>query len=189
MQNPPYSAVLALALLSMPQIACDTASNDQDPTAADAGITWPQRGVMTFSHEFGENPGIRLADGSPVIDGPDLDFYQSRVLSLSSPDGERICDKGSFDTLSEIPTNTNDCPGSSSAAWSSRIYLSASTTHSEDESTSIGQGLLVWDRSETTLYRLRITGDSYNAQGVSTATFDYEPVHEDAASDPGIRCR
>lgn len=184
MQIPTYSAVLALAFLSMPQIACDTASNDEAPTAADAGITWPQRGVLTFSHNLSENPGIRLADGSAVVDGPDLDFYQSRVLSISTPNGERICAKGTFDTLGEIPTNTDDCPGSSQGAWSSRTYLSASTTHSTYESTSAGQGLLVWDRSETTLYRLRIIGDSYDEQGISTATFDYEPVH-----DPEIRCR
>ena len=189
MQIPTYSAVLALAFLSIPQIACDTASNADDPTAADAGIAWPQRGVLTFSHNLSENPGIRLADGAAVIDGPDLDFYQSRVLSISTPNGARICAKGTFDSLREIPTNTDDCPGSSEATWSSRTYLSASTTHTSDESTSAGQGLLVWDKSETTLYRLRIIGDSYDAQGVSTATFDYEPVHEDAGSDPGKRCR
>ena len=55
-------------------------------------------------------------------------------------------------------------------------YLSATSLHTTEESYVIGLGLLLWNREHTTLYRLRVVGDSYDAQGMSTATFDYEPV-------------
>ena len=50
------------------------------------------------------------------------------------------------------------------------------TLHTTEESYAAGYGLLLRDKEHKVLYRARVVGDSYNAQGGSTATIDYEPV-------------
>jgi hypothetical protein len=180
--------LLLLTLLSVPNLpACGSVSDaTDDPVDADANMAWPKRGVVTFSHNLRANPGIRLTNGTFDSES-DLDLYQSQILSIGTTGRELVCAKGTYASLSEIPTTTSECPGALSETWSSRAQLSAATIHKTSEAVSAGLGFLVWDRFETTLYRLRIVGDSYDVEGVSTATFDYEPILELGPSAPSAR--
>ncbi len=98
------------------------------------------------------------------------------MLSIRSPTPESICEKGNFATLGDIPTALDTCPEALSGGWENYAYLSAATLHTTEESYAAGLGLLLWNKDHTALYRLRVVGDSYDAQGVTTATLDYEPV-------------
>ena len=136
---------------------------------------WPKRVTITTQGAMGGD-GVRLADGAIVAGGGDLRLYQAMVLSLRTPAADSLCEKGTFASLEEIPTAIDACPEAYGGAWGQHAYLSASTTHTSEESYVIGLGLLVRDEDHTVVYRLRIVGDSYDIQGRSTATFDYEPV-------------
>jgi hypothetical protein len=138
--------------------------------------TGPKRVTLVTQLAAAQSDGVHLADGAIVAGGGDLNLYQAMVLSLSSPTPDSLCDKGEFTALSDIPTEVDTCPAAPSGTWGQRAYLSGASLHTSEESYVIGLGLLVWNKEHTELYRLRIAGDSYDAQGVSTATFDYEPV-------------
>ncbi|APR88406.1 hypothetical protein A7982_13755 [Minicystis rosea] len=138
--------------------------------------TWPKRVTIVTESAAQEGDGVRLADGVIVAGGGDLRLYQAMVLSLSSPTPDSLCEKGTFASLAEIPTATNACPKAYASAWGQRVYLSGSTVHTSEESYVIGLGLLVRDEDHAAVYRLRVVGDSYDMEGRSTATFDYEPV-------------
>ncbi|MFT3769376.1 MAG: hypothetical protein QM820_28395 [Minicystis sp.] len=138
--------------------------------------TWPKRVTLMTKLAASENGGVRLADGTIVTSGGDLTLYQAMVLSISTPTADSLCEKGTFDALSDVPTTIDACPASLSGTWEQRAYLSAATTHGSDQSYVIGLGILVRNPDHTAMYRLRVVGDSYDSGGVSTATFDYEPV-------------
>jgi hypothetical protein len=137
---------------------------------------WPKRVTLATPAVATQSDGVQLADGAIVADGGDLNLYQAMVLSLASPTPGSLCEKGEFTALSDIPVEVDTCPAALSGTWEQRTYLSAASLHTSEESYVIGLGLLVWDEEHTALYRLRVVGDSYDGQGVSTATFDYEPV-------------
>jgi hypothetical protein len=137
---------------------------------------WPKRVTLVTKLATNESGGVRLADGALVEGGRDLSLDLGRVLSLSSPTSASLCEKGKFDALEDIPTTVDTCPASLSGTWEQRTYLSAASLHTNEESSVVGLGLLMRNEEHTALYRLRIVGDSYDASGVSTATFDYEPV-------------
>lgn len=148
-----------------------TSTGLTEPTAP----AWPKRVTLVTKLATDESGSVRLADGALVEDGGDLSLDVGRVLSLSSPTSDSLCAKGTFDALEDIPTTVDTCPASLSGTWEQRTYLSAASLHTDEESSVVGLGLLVWSEDHTALYRLRVAGDSY-AAGVSTATFDYEPV-------------
>lgn len=148
---------------------CDVETTPTPPS-------WPKRVTLATQVAATESDGVRLEGGAVVADDGDLSLYQAMVLSLGSPSPGSVCAKGTFTVLGDIPAEVDTCPAALSGTWEQRAYLSAATVHPSEESTVIGLGLLVWDEEHTALYRLRVVGDSYDAQGVSTATFDYEPV-------------
>lgn len=159
-----------------------TTSTEPEPEPTSIGTTgasdlWPRRVTLETPGLVEPSPAIRLADGLLDDDG-DLRLYQTMVLTLRSPTAETVCTKGTFASLADIPTSVDDCPGDPlSPVWHDYASLDAATIHTEAESNAIGLGLLVRDAELTTLYRLRILGDSYSAAtGRSTVTFDYEPV-------------
>lgn len=156
--------------LSLSLLLLGGCQQETTPTA------WPKRVTLETPGVATESDGVRLADGAIVADGGDLNLFQAMVLSLGSPTEGSVCAKGTFTALSDIPAEVDDCPAALSGTWEQRAYLSAASVHTSEESYVIGLGLLVRDEEHTALYRLRVAGDSYDAQGVSTATFDYEPV-------------
>lgn len=147
-----------------------------DMEAPPAPWTGPKRVTLVTRAAGNESDGMQLADGAIVAGDGDLNLYQAMVLSLGSPTPGSLCEKGTFSALSDIPTDVDTCPAALSGTWGQRAYLGAAIVHTSEESDAIGLGLLVWNEEHTALYRLRVAGDSYDAQGVSTATFDYEPV-------------
>lgn len=179
--------LVALAASSL-LVACEPEVGDvhtdggPDSSSTSAGSTgtmgpeWPKR-ITLVTHLAG-NPGdgVRLADGMPVAGKGDLSLYQAMVLSIASPAPDSICEKGKFASLSDIPTEVDVCPEAYMGAWKQRTYLSASTVHTSEESYVIGLGLLLRNEEHTALYRVRVIGDSYDMEGKSTATLDYEPV-------------
>jgi len=161
-----------------------TTPTESEPEPGSTGTTgpaeseWPRRVTLETPGLVDPSPAIHLADGTLDDTDGDLRLHQTMVLTLRSPTAESVCTKGTFANLTDIPTTVDDCPGTpSTPVWHDFAYLSAATIHTTEESSSIGLGLLVRDAEHSTLYRMRILGDSYSADtGRSTVTFDYEPV-------------
>jgi hypothetical protein len=142
-------------------------------TGGGGSVTWPQRVVLHTTSFEGE--GLRLADATVLGSGAgarDLWMDQSKVASLGHATPESFCEKGTFDTLAEVPID-DAC---ASDTWTSRLHLSAATVHTNEDSYYIGLSALVKDASHTETYRLRILGDEYDAEGDSSVTFEYELV-------------
>lgn len=136
------------------------------------------RSVLLTNPQLGAaGEGYRLSDGVVLPSGQIADFYvnTSRVLSLLSSAPETFCEKGKLATLEEISTTQTQCGTTGQSGWSSFFGLGGSGTHTEQQSTSIGQSMLVRDATHQALYRLRITGTSY-LQGVATVRFDVARV-------------
>lgn len=153
--------------------APDSAQDSKEDSPAG---DWPKQ-IRLQTPEVGtDSPFLVLATGEQDVAAGDLNLYQGRVLSLTSPLDASVCVKGVFDQLSDIPTDPESCPADAEGAWRRFAYLDSSRTHTEAESTAIGLGLLVRDVDRTALYRLRVLGDSYSAEGISTVLFDYAPV-------------
>lgn len=179
--------LVALTISSL-LVACgpDVVDVDTDGASASAstgagstgtmGPTWPKRVVLVTNHVADQSDSVELADGATIAGDADLSLYQSKVLSLRSPTPDSLCEKGKFATLGDVPTEVDTCPAALSGTWGQGAYLSATTTHTTEESMVIGLGLLLWNQEHTALYRVRVVGDSYDPQGGSTATFDYEPA-------------
>lgn len=157
-----------------------TGSEPTSTTATTGPVAgeWPRRVTLETPGLVEPSPAIRLADGSLDAEAGDLRLHQTMILSLRSPTAETVCNKGTFASLADIPTSEDGCPGDPlSPVWHDFADLGGATIHTPEESSSIGLGLLIRDAGLTTLYRVRILGDSYSAEtGVSTVTFDYEPV-------------
>jgi len=146
---------------------------DMDTTTTE---TWPMRVTLVTQLAANQSEGVQLADGAILAGDGDLSLDQAMVLSLSSPAPDSLCEKGTFTALSDIPTELDTCPAAASGTWGQRVYLSAAAPHTSEESNVIGLGVLVRNEEHTALYRLRVVGDSYDDQGVSTATIAYEPA-------------
>ncbi len=172
MQTDPRVFVL-FAVLSLSCSGNTSSSVDAGPN------DWPKEVELRFQWDDERLAGLRLEAG--VLTPPeeaDVSLRQAQVLSLRA-DSDAFCRKGVFEALSDIPTSLDSCPEyahTSDGPWTSFLYLSASTTHTLDESYAIGTGALFRAGPEGPLYRLRILGDSYGPSGVSTALIEYEPV-------------
>ncbi len=140
------------------------------------GPEWPKRVTLVTTIAATETGGVQLADGAIVAGEGDLSLYQSKVLSIRSLTADSVCEKGTYAALGDVPTDIDACPAALSGTWENFAYLSATTLHTTEESYVIGLGLLLWNKEHMVLYRVRVVGDSYDAQGMSTATLDYEPV-------------
>tara|TARA_R110002096_G_scaffold16898_9_gene57953 strand:+ start:76057 stop:76623 length:567 start_codon:yes stop_codon:yes gene_type:complete len=159
-------------------------SASESPDAGGLLRCEPARVVLTHTFEDPSASGVRFSDAT--LTGPeDADIFmnQAQVLSLGMFSGNSLCEKGIFESIEDIPLNLDDCPASGSGEWTPRVYLSASTIHATPESERIGLGILAWNADRTALYKLLVVGDSYNTQGVSTVSFDYERV---VASEPEV---
>ena len=165
---------MRLALLT-PLLLAGCGDVAYEPTEA-AAPSWPKRVTITTTLSTGEARGVRLFDGALIENGGDLTLVQAMVLSLRSPSMESICEKGTFDALQDVPVEETSCPAAPSLAWQDFSYLSAASLHTTEESYAAGAGLLVRNEEHSALYRLLVVGDSYDMEGVSTATFDYEPI-------------
>jgi hypothetical protein len=150
-------------------------SNETGVGPGDGGMTWPKRVALHATGPLGGD-GVRFADGVVVREVGDFYLVQTMVLSLGSPTEASVCEKGRYDVLTEVPTDVATCPASLSGGWGMRIYLSGSAVHTVEESYVIGLSALVRDASHQALYRLRILGDAYDDEGLSTALFEYEPI-------------
>jgi len=165
-------SILEVTALALVGIGCGSGSSDVAPAP------WPKQ-VTLHTDSVTGGPGIRLSDGVIVMDQGDFNLGQAMVLSLRSPTAESFCTKEKYGALADVPTEESACTGPNGAqggGWTPIVYLSGSGVHTSDESYYIGLGVLARDASHQKLYRLRILGDSYDAQGHSTATFEYEPV-------------
>ena len=139
------------------------------------------RSVLLTNQQVGPaGEGYRLSDGAVLPGTQSADFYvnTSRVLSLLSSAPDTFCEKGKLATLAEISTSQTQCGLSGQSGWTGFIALDGSGNHTEQQSSSIGQSMLVRDAAHQALYRLRITGTSYQ-QGVSTVRFDVARVPSD----------
>lgn len=183
------SPVLLTALAT----ACSGGGSTNAAEGPDASTAIePFRIVLSHTLDAEERleSGVRFSDGSLLgPDDADLFMNQARVISLASKGAESLCEKGVFDSIDDIPTTVDECPANTSGAWNARIYLSASTNHTTSESNRIGVGLLAWNTNHTALYKLLVVGDSYDFEGVSTVTFDYERVDTSELEEPQFRCR
>jgi hypothetical protein len=145
---------------------------------------WPKRATLKSAEFGGLSPGLRLADGEQRAADGDLALFLGVQLSLRSvvDDADDIfCEQGSFDSLEEVPSVADVCPGSTNGARSSRLFLSAAIEHSNAGPEIVGLSTLVRDSEGESTYRLRVRDDSValNADGSlgnATATFEYEPV-------------
>jgi hypothetical protein len=177
-------ALAASSLLAAcgPEVGDVRTDGGPDSSSTSAGSTgtmgpeWPKRITLVAPPAGNQGDGVQLADGVLVAGKGDLSLSQAMVLSIASPAPDSICEKGVFASLSDIPTEVDACPASLTGAWHQRAYLSASTVHTNEESTAIGLGLLLRNKEHTALYRVRVIGDSYGVGGPPTATLDYEPV-------------
>ncbi|MEP7120113.1 MAG: hypothetical protein ABJE95_04345 [Byssovorax sp.] len=140
------------------------------------GTTWPKRVTLLSSFAADASDGVQLADGITVPGPGDLSLYTGKVLSISSATPDSVCNKGTFDALSDIPIELDTCAADFYKGWTNYAYLSAASVHTTEQSYAIGLGLLLRDKEHTAVYRARVVGDSFDAEGMSTATFDYEPV-------------
>jgi hypothetical protein len=133
-----------------------------------------------------ESKAVRLTDGELVVDGGDLVLFWAVQLSLQAAPSDEgfypFCEQGTFPTLAEVTTNEVTCsdpPG----VWTTRLFLSGATSHSDEESHVIGLGALVRSVDGTGLYRLRILGDAVSppvdgSLGTATVTFEYDQVRQ-----------
>ena len=155
----------------------DSVADSAEDSAEDSAPSdWPRQ-VRLQTPEVGmDSPFVLLATGEQAPDAGDLNLYQGRVLSLISPVDNSVCAKGVYEQLSEIPADPESCPADVEGAWRNFAYLDSARIHTEAESYTIGLGLLVRDVDHTAVYRLRILGDSYSAEGVATVFFEYEPL-------------
>ena len=161
------------AVDSPPDSAEDSA--EDSPTDSE-NSEWPRQVRLQTPGVAEDSAFVVLATGEQVAESGDLNLYQGRVLSLSSPVDASVCAKGVYDSLGDIPTDPEVCPGDVEGAWRRFAYLDSARIHTEAESYTIGLGLLVRDVGHTSVYRLRILGDSYSAEGISTVFFEYAPV-------------
>ena len=145
-------------------------------TSGSTEPAWPKRVTLVTQLGATQSNGVQLEEGDIIAGEGDLKLDQAMVLSIATPTPESLCEKGTFAALGDIPTAVDACPAAPTGTWEKRVYLSAASLHTSEESTVIGLGLLVRNEDHTALYRLRVVGDSYDAEGMSTATFDYEPV-------------
>lgn len=186
-----YSLLLALATGSS-LVACgsevvdastggdsassSTGAGSSSTSTGTMGPMWPKRITLLSSFAADQSDGVQLSDGVTVVGEGDLSLTTSKVLSVRSPTPDSVCEKGKFEALGDVPTEIDSCPGALSGTWEKFAYLSATTLHTTEESYVIGLGLLLRSKEHTALYRARVVGDSYDAQGMATATIDYEPV-------------
>jgi len=136
------------------------------------------RSVLLTNLQVGPaGEGYRLSDGAVLPGIQSADFYlnTSRVLALLGAVPQTFCAKGKLATLDGISTTPTQCGLSGQSGWTSFFGLDGSGNHTEQQSYSIGQSMLVRDATHQALYRLRITGTSYQ-QGVSTVRFDVARV-------------
>lgn len=151
-------------------------STSSGGASGSTGATWPKQIVLVNPEVSSSADGVRFEDGATVAGAGDLRLFVGKVLSIQSPAPESVCAKGTFATLGDVPTETDACPASLSKTWSNYAYLDATWQHTTEESNAAGLGLLLRDKDHEVLYRARVVGDSYDAEGGSTVTIDYEPV-------------
>jgi hypothetical protein len=187
MKKPTSRLLIAVAISSL-LAACGSVDVDTDGASAGSStgatststgpmsLTWPKRIVLKTKEIGTPSDGVLFADGTTVMGDGDLTLYSSKMLSISSPTAESVCEKGKFDALGDVPTDVGGCPAALSGTWEKFAYLSATTTHTTEESYVIGLGLLLWNADHTVMYRARVVGDSYDTAGQATATLDYEPA-------------
>lgn len=126
---------------------------------------------VTLARAFGgPGAGLRLADGTLVSEGGDVQLFETMVVSLRTPSPESFCSKGTFASLDAVPTGGAECLHG--AGWNIAWVLGGSTLGTDQWS---GSSTLVRDASHSTTYRLRVVGDSLDASGVEL-TFDYAPI-------------
>jgi len=165
----------AFPILSLLLLDCAAEPRSTESTGPTESV-WPQRVTLVTTGAGVGSDSVQFADAAIIAGDGDLRLHQAMVLSIRSPTPESVCEKGKFAALDDIPTDLDACPAALSGTWGTAAYLDAATLHTSDESYAAGLGFLVRDRDHTALYRLRVVGDSYDAQGRSTVTFDYEPV-------------
>ena len=125
-----------------------------------------------------------MADGKIVADGGDVALFLAVQLSLVVGDlPDSFCVKGTHATLASVPTDTESClsPIGEPFGWQGRLFLSAASNHTNEESSVIGVSALVSNRARDATYRLRILGDAVfpaqqGSNHAATATFEYEPI-------------
>lgn len=151
--------------------ACSGDDSSLDPSLQ------PRSVLLTNLQVGPAGEGYRLSDGAVLPGTQSADFYvnTSRVLSLLSSAPAMFCEKGKLATLEEISTTQTQCGLSGQSGWTGFFGLDGSGTHTEQQSYSIGQSMLVRDATHQSLYRLRITGTSY-LDGVATVRFDVARV-------------
>jgi hypothetical protein len=154
--------------------ACSGDDSSLDPSLQ------PRSVLLTNLQVGPAGEGYRLSDGAVLPGTQSADFYvnTSRVLALLSAVPASFCAKGKLATLEGISTSQTQCGLSGQSGWTGFFGLNGSGNHTEQQSSSIGQSLLVRDAAHQALYRLRITGTSYQ-QGVSTVRFDVARVPSD----------
>ncbi len=170
-----------LPLLCALASACSGSSSASDMPDATTIDQWPNEIVLTYARADVDEAGLHFATGA--LGDPeeaDIALSQARYLALGGSGPDRVCAKGFFETIEEVPSDFQECDSD----WSQGILLSLANEHAEEESSVIGKSGLFWDREGTTLYRVRVLGDSHTEGFVSTARIEYEPVHLNS-----IRCR
>lgn len=153
-----------------------TGAESTSTSTGTMGEVWPKRVTLASSLGADQIDGVLLVDGVSVAGEGDLSLFTGKMLSIRSPTPESVCAKGTFAALADVPTDIDSCPAALGGTWEYFAYLSATTLHTTEESLAAGLGLLLWNKEHTALYRARVVGDSYDAQGMSTVTLDYEPV-------------
>lgn len=151
------------------EVILDAGTPSSDGQAMPASS--PRR--ITLARTFGgPGAGLRLADGTLVSEGGDVQLFETMVVSLRTPSPESMCPKGTFASLDAVPTGAAECPHG--GGWNIAWTLGGSTLGIDQW---IGAAALVRDASHSTTYRLRVVGDSLDGSGVKL-TFDYAPIPE-----------
>lgn len=162
-----FVAALSACNPTDPKTAENLDPTDSVIDTAQETTEWPRRVTLITPEVAVPSDGLDLATGASVEGDGDLRLYQGRVISLLSPGEKSICVVGTFERLEDVPTD--ECPADST--WAPLVSLGGASFHTEEESYSIGISALVWDATQSTLYRLRVEGDSYTQNSLPLRHF------------------
>ena len=154
-------------------VLADASAPTTDTGTTDAGP--PRRVTLTVAFT---GPGgtaserLDLETGTLLpadATGGDLQLMETRVISLRAPTPESVCMLGTFGSLGEIPTATDQCL---TGVWVDAWTLGGSTLGTDQ---FVGSSMLLRNAGHTAMYRLRVASDQTDSAG-TRMTVEYDRV-------------
>ena len=102
-----------------------TGAGSTSTSTGTMGLMWPKRITLLSSFAADQSDGVQLSDGVTVAGEGDLSLFTSKVLSIRLPTPDSVCEKGTFEALSDVPAEIDSCPGALSGTWENFAYSSS----------------------------------------------------------------